>query len=77
MFSFRIIRNRAVAWGFYLSFLNGSVLILLTYYIPIYFQAFKNVDATQSGVDYIPSALSSSIFSVIGGFSVSEILLVM
>ena len=43
----------------YMSSIAGSFYILL-YYLPIYFQAVKGVDTTQSGVRLLPLILGLS-----------------
>lgn len=46
--------------------LSGAMIVFV-YYIPIYFQAIKGVDAVQSGVDVFPLVISLVVASVISG----------
>ncbi|KAI1095680.1 MFS transporter [Rostrohypoxylon terebratum] len=45
----------------------GGALFVFSYYLPIWFQAIKGVDATNSGLMNLPSILGLVIFSIIGG----------
>lgn len=70
-----LIRRRVI-WSSCLNYacLFGSMLIT-TYYLPIYFQAVRNATPTLSGVDLLPSILSSVLFGIIcGGLGMTELL---
>ncbi|MCJ1251305.1 hypothetical protein MMC30_008537 [Trapelia coarctata] len=47
-------------------FLFGSLLIM-TYYLPIWFQAIKGDSASQSGIHILPLLLGSVIMSIVAG----------
>ncbi|GAA5957324.1 hypothetical protein JCM21900_000808 [Sporobolomyces salmonicolor] len=48
-------------------FMTRCSMLLLTYYVPIYYQAVKHHDATKSGVDILPLMLSTVISVVVAG----------
>lgn len=62
-----VVKQRTVwACAIYLFFLFGSFLAFV-YYIPVWFQAIKGVSAVHSGIDNLPSILSTVILSLVGG----------
>ncbi|KAF7169101.1 hypothetical protein CNMCM5623_001909 [Aspergillus felis] len=63
----RLIRQRSVAFATAYSFLLGGSFFIIVYYIPIWFQAIKEVSATKSGIMTIPLVLSLVVFSFISG----------
>jgi hypothetical protein len=62
------IIGRRVVWSSSLNYVcfMGSMLIS-TYYLPIYFQAVRNATPTLSGVDLLPSVISTIIFGIVSG----------
>lgn len=67
-----IISQRSVAFGVWSTFCLGAAFLLITYFLPLWFQAIKNTTATGSGVDYLPTAISVTITSIGAGFVVSD-----
>jgi nitrate/nitrite transporter NarK len=67
MIPFSIIRRR-VLWSTCINYgcFMGSMLTL-TYYLPIYFQAVRDASPTMSGVDLLPSIISTILFGILGG----------
>ena len=55
--------------GYWFSFCIGSTLFTLSYWVPIYFQGVKGVDAIESGIRVLPMILSVSISAMIAGVS--------
>lgn len=53
-------------------FLFGSLLIM-TYYLPLWFQAIKGDSASDSGIHVLPLLLGSVVLSMLAGISVSMI----
>ncbi|GAA5886794.1 hypothetical protein JCM6882_005893 [Rhodosporidiobolus microsporus] len=49
------------------AFLTRCSLLIFTYYIPVYFQAVKNHNATKSGVDILAFMLSVVLSVIISG----------
>jgi Fungal trichothecene efflux pump (TRI12) len=63
----RITRQRSIAFGaFYSTCAAGSMFIII-YYLPIWFQAIKNVDAVESGIMTLPTVISLVLSSVLSG----------
>jgi len=46
----RIISHRVMVTGVFYTFCTGSSMLLVGYYLPIWFQAIKGLDAVQSGI---------------------------
>jgi hypothetical protein len=67
MIPFSII-SRRVVWSSAINYgcLMGSLLIS-TYYLPIYFQAVRDATPTLSGVDLLPSIISTMVFGIVSG----------
>ena len=68
----RIISQRSVAFGVWNTFSLSAAYLLITYYLPVWLQSIKGKTATQSGIDYLPMAISSSLSSVAAGGIVSH-----
>lgn len=67
LLQFRLLKDRTIGASVaYIFIISGSFFILL-YYLPIYFQATKNVSASRSGIDNLPLVFGASIFSVVSG----------
>ena len=62
-----IARNPLVMWGGYTSFLQTGALLLLSYYLPLWFQAVKEASPVLSGVMVLPTAISQSIAGITAG----------
>lgn len=68
-----ILRQRSVACGnFFLFLLSGSYFIII-YYLPIWFQAVKEVSAVKSGIMCLPTMLGVVIFSLLTGGAVASL----
>ncbi|RMZ87331.1 hypothetical protein DV736_g5441, partial [Chaetothyriales sp. CBS 134916] len=68
-----LVGNRAVFSSCITSLFNGSGMIILSYYLPIYFQATKNASPTSSGVYMLPSFISQVLLSITTGGSMRKI----
>lgn len=68
-----IIKHRSVAAGVVYSFFNGSNMMTMVYYLPIWFQAIKGASAVHSGIMNIPAVLGLTISSMIAGFATRKI----
>lgn len=65
------VRNRTVlSCSFFVFFLYGA-FVVVSYYLPIWFQAVKGVSPLQSGIDTLPIMLGTVVSSMIGGGLVS------
>lgn len=63
----RIIKQRSIAAGAYMSFVSPGAMMVIIYFLPIWFQAIKGVSAVQSGIDILPLVLSLVVSSIIAG----------
>ncbi|KAL8666226.1 MAG: hypothetical protein Q9168_007534 [Polycauliona sp. 1 TL-2023] len=63
----RIIKQRSIAFGTWFSFWLGAGYFLLIYYLPIWFQAVKDVSATQSGVMNLPLIMAHVVAALLAG----------
>ena len=71
LLQFRLLKDRTIGASVaYIFVVSGSFFILL-YYLPIYFQATKNVSASRSGIDNLPLVFGASIFSVVSGILIT------
>ncbi|KPM38176.1 hypothetical protein AK830_g8402 [Neonectria ditissima] len=68
----RLIKQRSIAAATVYSFFNGAGLIVTSYYLPIWFQAIKNVSALKSGIMLLPLALSTVIGTISSGIVISK-----
>ncbi|KAI0852301.1 major facilitator superfamily protein [Daldinia vernicosa] len=69
----RIIKQRSIIAAVWYGFFNGSGMMVLMYYLPIWFQAVKGTNAIGSGIMMIPMVLSTVISSILSGIMVSKI----
>lgn len=69
----RVISNRSIAAGVWYTICIGGTLSVGVYYLPIYFQAIKGVDAVQSGIRSIPLVLALVLAVITGGILVGRI----
>ncbi|TVY40479.1 Efflux pump [Lachnellula occidentalis] len=63
----RIITHRSIAAAAWFAFWLGASMLMLTFYLPIWFQAIQGVDAFGSGVRVIPLVLTLNIVSITTG----------
>lgn len=63
----RILFQRSVAFGGASQFCVGSTMLTVSIYIPLWFQAIKEVSAMQSGINTIPLVLSVVVASIMSG----------
>ncbi|KMK55371.1 MFS toxin efflux pump, putative [Aspergillus fumigatus Z5] len=69
----RILKNRNVWGAAFYSFSVSAAFMLFVYYLPIWFQAIKDVSATKSGIMNLPMLLGTVLMSLVSGFLVSAI----
>jgi MFS family permease len=67
MISISVVRNRYVVFATITTIVSQGSLLLLTYYLPIWFQVVKNASPIMGGVDYLPSVFSQVCASVLTG----------
>ncbi len=69
----RIIKNRSIAAAMWTQLMVGASMMVLVYYLPIWFQAVKNVSAYQSGIDSLPLILALVVSSILAGALVQRL----
>ncbi|KAL9044523.1 MAG: hypothetical protein Q9214_002341 [Letrouitia sp. 1 TL-2023] len=62
-----VASQRTVAAASCFAFFNYAQFFIFVYFIPIYFQAIKGVDAEQSGIDTIPLIVANNVASLTSG----------
>ncbi|KAH8734144.1 major facilitator superfamily domain-containing protein [Ilyonectria robusta] len=68
----RLVKQRSIAAATFYSFFNGGGMMIISYYLPIWFQAIKNVNATKSGIMLLPLILSTIIGTISSGIIISR-----
>ncbi|KAJ7158336.1 major facilitator superfamily transporter, partial [Mycena crocata] len=63
----RIFKKRSIWAASWFSLCLGASFFSMVFYIPIWFQAIKNVSAVKSGIDNIPMVLSVVVFVLLSG----------
>ncbi|KAI1858850.1 uncharacterized protein JN550_012412 [Neoarthrinium moseri] len=69
----RIVRQRSIAAAIWFGFFNGAGMMAIMYYLPIWFQAVKGVDAFNSGLMLLPMILSTVLGSVFSGIMTAKV----
>ena len=69
----RIVKNRSIIAGMWSQFTVGSSMMTIVYFLPIWFQAIKNVSAYKSGIDILPMLLALVVSSISAGALVQRI----
>jgi hypothetical protein len=64
----RIIKQRSVAAGFFYTFCFGASMMVMVYFVPVWFQAIKNVTAVESGIRVLALVLALVVGSIINGW---------
>jgi hypothetical protein len=67
----RLLRDRTIAAMALYEFILSGAFFTILYYLPLYFQATRNVSAAKSGIDNIPLVLGTSIFTILSGIVLS------
>lgn len=63
----KVASQRTVAAASCFAFFNYAQFFIFVYFIPIYFQAIKGVDAEQSGINTIPLIVANNVASLTSG----------
>ncbi|OKL59586.1 hypothetical protein UA08_05354 [Talaromyces atroroseus] len=69
----RIVCQRDILCGCMIGFSTGSVLVLYTFYLPIWFQVVQSKSPQSSGLSLLPLLLSNVVAIVLSGFLVSKV----
>ena len=68
-----MLRIRVVSCSCLNMLFFGGAMYILTFYLPIYFQAVRDATPTMSGVYLLPSVLSQIMFAMISGVLVGRL----
>ncbi|PMD40983.1 putative MFS aflatoxin efflux pump [Hyaloscypha variabilis F] len=68
-----VFTQRSITSGFIYMLFVGAAMALMVYYLSIYFQAIRGVNALHSGLDILPFLLSVTFASIVAGITVSRI----
>lgn len=68
----RILRQRSIAAAAVVSLGFGSALVILTFYLPIWYQAIKGQSAVSAGIRLLPYFLGTTVFAIGSGILVSK-----
>ncbi|KAJ5166138.1 uncharacterized protein N7482_004919 [Penicillium canariense] len=63
----RLIKNRNVWGSAWYALAIGAAYFVLTYYLPIWFQAIKGATAVKSGIMNLPTIISVVVVSILAG----------
>jgi MFS family permease len=73
MLSLKVFWRPVVCLGCSTLFFQFGTLVVLSYYLPIWFQVIKGANPEMSGVMTLPTLVSQALASVLAGKSVSKI----
>jgi MFS family permease len=62
-----ILKLRPVAFALLVAFLQGGGMLILSYYLPLWFQAVQNVSPTMSGVRLLPLFIGQLVAAAVVG----------
>ncbi len=68
----RILGQRSIAAAAVVSLGFGSALVILTFYLPIWYQAIKGQSAVSAGIRLLPYFLGTTVFVIGSGILVSK-----
>ena len=68
----RILRQRSIAAGFFVSLGLGAALIIPSFYLPIWFQAIKGTTAVEAGIRLLPLFLGTVVAVIGSGIAISK-----
>ncbi len=68
----RLFRNRTSAVSYALTFASSLLIQATAYFLPVYFQGVKGTTILDSGTFFLPYAIGSLVFAVIGGVLLSK-----
>ncbi|KAK0390739.1 hypothetical protein NLU13_0242 [Sarocladium strictum] len=69
----RLIRKRSIAAAGVSSLGFGSALIIVTFYLPIWYQAIQGLSAVDAGIRMLAYFLTTVVFVIASGFAVTKL----
>ncbi|KAI1076231.1 MFS general substrate transporter [Whalleya microplaca] len=68
----RLFTNRTSSTAFALTFISSALVQAIAYFLPVYFQGVKATSVSDSGVYFLPFAIATLVFAVLGGVLLSK-----
>lgn len=68
-----MIKQRSLASGVWFIFCYFAAFFIITYYVPIWFQAVRSVSAYTSGINMLAISAAMSVVVIASGFIVRSI----
>ncbi|AEO63064.1 uncharacterized protein THITE_120899 [Thermothielavioides terrestris NRRL 8126] len=68
----RLFANRTSATAYFLTFLSSTIVQMIGYFMPVYFQAVQATTVLDSGTYYLPFAFGTLAFAVVSGALLSH-----
>jgi Na+/melibiose symporter-like transporter len=68
----RLFKNRTSATAFILTFMASVLVNSAAYFLPVWFQAVLSNSVLQAGINFLPLAISTLFFAVIGGILLTK-----
>ncbi|KAJ7050318.1 major facilitator superfamily domain-containing protein, partial [Mycena amicta] len=72
MVPFSVLSTRTGLSGYAQTFLNSTLVLMLNYYLPVFFQGCYNVSATGGGVDGLPVGFLAAPAGLIAGIIIQR-----
>ncbi|KAH8591230.1 putative MFS toxin efflux pump [Bisporella sp. PMI_857] len=69
----RIMKQRSMAFASWYAFSLTASTMIVTYFLPLWFQSIKGASATRSGIDYLGVTVGASVFSILAGIFTTKI----
>ncbi|KAI0481795.1 MFS general substrate transporter [Xylaria cf. heliscus] len=69
----RLFTNRTSATAYSLTFLSSVLVQTVAYFLPVYFQGVKVTSPLLSGIYFLPFAVGTLFFAVLGGVLLSKL----
>ncbi|ORY09168.1 MFS multidrug transporter-like protein [Clohesyomyces aquaticus] len=73
MIPLHMLRRQVIVCGFATNGFQMGGLMLISYYLPVWFQSVKDASPTMSGVMTLPQSLSQMLFSIVAGLGVAHL----
>ena len=67
MISPTFVRNSVVFFSFWTVLFQFGSLMVLTYYLPLWFQVVKEASPVKSGIMLLPTIISQTLFTGVAG----------
>jgi len=68
----RLFSNRTSACAYVLAFLSSVLVQTAGFFLPVWFQAVLGTNVLQSGVKFLPFAIGTLFFAIVGGVLLSQ-----